>query len=101
MSDEETHDTHILHSAIETVYERPETHGEPEDSFGLIADLWGDFLDIELEDWEVANMFVLMKVARNREGIYHEDNYEDIAGYAENGARLHPRPGLGELFGDQ
>jgi len=108
MSDEETHDTHILHSAIETVYERPETHGEPEDSFETIAEMWNGYFrgngigDPNIRPHDVANLMVLLKVARNSEGHYHEDNYVDIAGYAENGARLHStegEEGLGDLFG--
>ena len=84
-------DTEILAEAAETVYERPDQHGEPEDSFHRIARMWDAYLgpgntSVDAED--VANMMVLLKVARNAEGHYHEDNYVDIAGYAENGARL-------------
>lgn len=80
--------TYILEDAIETVYDRPDKHGEPEDSFAIIAEWWGDYLDIEIEPHEVCDLFILLKVARNKEGVYHEDNPEDIAGYAENYARL-------------
>lgn len=81
-------DTYILDDAIETVYSRPDNHGDPEDSFGTIADLWSGYLDVDVDPADVANLMVLLKVARNREGHYHEDNWVDIAGYAENGARL-------------
>jgi hypothetical protein len=87
-------DTYVLQEAIQTVYERPDTHGKPEDTFTAIAGLWNEFLvaggvrDPNLDGEDVANMMVLLKVARNAEGHYHEDNYTDIAGYAENGARL-------------
>lgn len=93
MSDEP--DTHILHDAMETVYSRPDTHGEPEDSFRTISEMWCGYLrgqgieDPNIRPHDVANMMVLLKVARNAEGHYHEDNYEDIAGYSECGARLH------------
>jgi hypothetical protein len=82
-------DTHILEEAIKTVYDRPDTHGEPEDSFDRIAVMWEAYLDTTVSAADVANLMVLLKVARNAEGHYHEDNYTDIAGYAENGARLH------------
>ena len=85
------HDTHVLEEAIETVFDRPDTHGEPEDSFRTIAGLWNayrGFPEDHITPEDVANMMILMKVARNSEGHYHEDNYVDIAGYAENGARL-------------
>lgn len=81
-------ETYVLDAAKRTVYERPDQHGEPEDSFALIAELWSDYLGIDIEDYEVCDLFILMKVARNQQGVYHEDNPEDIAGYAENYARL-------------
>lgn len=89
-------DTRILGKAAETVYSRPDAHGEPEDSFETIGRLWHDYLyakmgdsgSISVDAEDVANMMILLKVARNAEGHYHEDNYVDIAGYAENGDRL-------------
>lgn len=84
--------TEILDRAEEVVYNRPDTHGAPETSFVKIAGMWNAYLgfpDALLDGEDVANMMVLLKVARNSEGQYHEDNYVDIAGYAENGARLH------------
>jgi hypothetical protein len=95
MDEPDSTDTRVLEDAIETVYDRPSTHGEPEDSFAAIAGLWNEYLraggirDPNVQPEDVANMMVLLKVARNAEGHYHEDNYVDIAGYAENGARLH------------
>lgn len=92
-------DTEILDKAAETVYDRPDTHGEPEDSFATIAEMWNGYLrsedhfDPNVTPTDVANMMILLKVARNSEGHYHEDNYTDIAGYAENGARLHDELG--------
>jgi hypothetical protein len=90
-------ETYILDKAAETVYGRPDKHGDPEDSFEAIARLWHDYLfakqdkeysSVTLEPSDVANMMILLKVARNAEGHYHEDNWVDIAGYSENGARL-------------
>lgn len=81
-------DTHILDEAKETVYSRPEKHGEPEDSFGEIADGWSWYLGVDVSETDVAKMFVIMKVARSKNGHYDEDNPRDIAGYAENWARL-------------
>lgn len=81
-------DTYILDEAAETVYDRPDQHGDPEDSFAKIAGLWSSYLDTEIEDYEVADLMILLKMARSSEGVYHEDNYVDAAGYAENAARL-------------
>lgn len=92
--------THILEQAMKIVYDRPNQHGEPEDSFQTIAEKWTAHIkanlrnsgidpeDFELKPADVANMMIDLKTSRNAEGIYHEDNWVDIAGYAENGARL-------------
>ena len=87
----ETRHTFVLDDAKEVVYSRPEKHGEPEDSFGSIAGFWNAYLNYDemLDAEDVANMMMLVKIARNKEGHYRNDNYRDIAGYAENGARLY------------
>ena len=85
------HDNYILSQAEEVVYDRPDTHGEAEDSFGKIAGLWNAYLgfpDELLDAEDVANLMILLKVSRNKTGHYHKDNYVDIAGYSENAARL-------------
>lgn len=74
--------------------ERQGTYGNAEDSFQIISDLWGvylsaaqnNFIDIQPED--VANMMILMKVARNSSGVYKEDNWIDICGYAALGGEI-------------
>jgi len=86
-------ETHVLEDAIETVYDRPDTHGKPEDSFDAIAAIWNGYLRAngfreELDAVDVSCMMVGMKMARIVTGHYHDDNWVDIAGYAENGARL-------------
>lgn len=80
-----------LAGAVEAIYERTERYGEPEDSFDRISELWSGYLDESVDAKDVANMMILLKVARNAEGYYHGDNYDDIAGYAENGKRLHEK----------
>lgn len=80
--------TEILDQAAETVYNRPDQHGEPEDTFESIARFWSDYLEVNISETDVTKMFILMKVARSKEGHYDEDNPEDVAGYAENWARL-------------
>jgi hypothetical protein len=75
--------------AAHAVYERNATHGTPENTFGKIAALWSAYLDVDVEDHEVAEMMILMKVARSREGsVFHRDNYTDMCGYAELGCDL-------------
>lgn len=85
-------ETYALGDAYETVYDRPDTHGQPEDSFARIAGMWRAYLmgkeTDELDAVDVSNMMSLLKIARSAEGHYHQDNWVDLAGYAENSARL-------------
>ena len=64
--------------------DRQDTHGRPEDSFGAIADLWMAYLGTgqEIDPVDVANMMVLLKIARAKENPKHRDNWVDMAGYA-------------------
>lgn len=90
----EEQETKILDDAIQAVYGRTDIYGKPEDTFQTIAELWNGFLrgtgipDPNIDCEDVANMMILLKVARSAEGHYHKDNWIDIAGYAENAARL-------------
>lgn len=65
--------------------------GDPENSFGVIAELWDTYLEHRMvqkdseghiTDHDVAMMMLLLKVGRIITGRYHEDNYIDLAGYA-------------------
>jgi len=63
--------------------QREEDYGTPEDSFQDIADLWTSYVGLyEFSPCDVANMLILMKIARSRNGFKHADNWIDIAGYA-------------------
>lgn len=75
----------ILEAAEKCVcHDRQDTHGRPEDSFGAIADLWTAYLDIgrEITPVDVAQMMILLKVARAKGNQKHQDNRIDVAGYA-------------------
>jgi hypothetical protein len=67
--------------------ERVDQYGQPEKSFGTIAELWSDYLSasfdrsLDIGGIDVALMMVLLKVARSIESS-KLDNYIDIAGYA-------------------
>jgi len=56
-------------------------YGTPAESFGRIANLWSDYLGIEVTPPDVANLMILLKVSRAKQG-FHRDSYVDIAGYA-------------------
>lgn len=80
--------TDILHEAARIVAgDRNTTHGEKERSFTLIADLWNAYLEGRRE-WspirpvDVAQMMVLLKVARSIQGTMQRDHFLDMAGYA-------------------
>ena len=68
--------------------ERAGTYGKAEDSFKIIASLWSAYLAIDVSATDVANLMILMKVARNSSGVYKEDNWIDICGYAALGGEI-------------
>ena len=88
----------ILDAAAEIVTkDREEQYGAPEDNFGLIAELWGDYLSyvglsfggrVVVRPETVANMMILMKIARSATGKPKVDNWVDIAGYAACGGEI-------------
>lgn len=67
---------------------RESQYGAPENSFNNIARLWSVYLGCDLESSDVANLMVLMKVARNMNGVYKADNWVDMAGYSALGGEL-------------
>ena len=79
----------ILDSAKSIINgEREGTYGKAEDSFRTIADLWSGYLGMNISSTDVANLMILMKVARNSTGVYKEDIWIDICGYAALGGEI-------------
>lgn len=80
----------ILNDAIQAVCsDRCQMYGEPEDNFGVIAELWNAYIhaktghDVDLTPQEVGDMMILFKVGRSATArVPHRDTYVDIAGYA-------------------
>ena len=78
--------------------DREGQYGAPEDNFALIARLWEDYLrascvgpgsDVSVGSDDVANMMVLLKVARAGTALHPKaDNWVDIAGYAACAAEI-------------
>ena len=66
---------------------REEAYGKPEDNFAAIAALWSDYLGAEIGACDVANMMILLKVARMG-GKGTSDCYVDICGYAAIGNEM-------------
>ena len=75
--------TEILDAARQAItVDRAATHGEAENTFGLIAAYWSAHLDCEVTAGDVAQLMVLFKVARMKANPGHADNYVDAVGYA-------------------
>lgn len=73
--------------------EREEHYGSPEDNFGTIAELWTAYLKrtsptVYITTADVANLMILLKVARLASDYSHEDSWVDIAGYAACGSEI-------------
>jgi len=68
--------------------DREGTYGKPEDCFSIIAKMWTVYLGIGVTAEDVANMMILLKVARNSNGVYKSDNWIDICGYAALGGEI-------------
>lgn len=65
--------------------DRQNSYGKPEDNFRRIAAFWSSYLGVPVENHDVANMMILMKVARLMQTPGHKDSWVDIAGYAACG----------------
>lgn len=81
----------ILKTAAEYVTrDRAATHGDAEDNFNLIAELWSAYLKPEahITATDVAVMMVLLKAARIASNDSNADNWIDIAGYAACGGEI-------------
>ena len=76
--------------------QREEDYGTPEDSFGLIAELWTPVIkscvtegaDVCVQPETVALMMALLKVARLIKSPEHLDSWVDLAGYAACGGEI-------------
>lgn len=85
----------ILDAAIQCVcHDRQDQHGAPENVFATIADMWHAYLHHqhgytgELTPRDVAQMMVLLKVARSIGNPANADHYVDAAGYSALAAEL-------------
>ena len=79
----------ICEKALRTINgERQDQYGNPEDTFFRIACLWSSYLGREIEGSDVANMMILLKMAREKGGKGKQDNYVDLIGYAALAARM-------------
>lgn len=88
----------ILDDARKAVTTKAEQHGDTEASFLMMADLWSTYVNhvsiikggIELDAGDVAQMMVMLKIARSAYG-HGRDNYVDAAGYTALAAMVRPK----------
>ena len=79
----------ICEEALRTINgERQDQYGNPEDTFTLIASFWSGYLNTLIEPHEVADMMILLKLAREKGGKGKKDNSVDLIGYAALGASM-------------
>ena len=83
-------DSALAFDAIATMKgDRQRTHGDPQDTLARIAQMWTGYLGKDIHPHEVAQMMVLVKIARSRHA-YDRDHYLDAVAYtllAESGNR--------------
>lgn len=68
--------------------QREQDYGSPEDSFGMIAELWTAYAGYSFNSYDVAVMMALLKVARLSNSPNHMDSWVDLAGYAACGGEI-------------
>lgn len=73
--------------------QREQDYGSPESNFGIIANLWSDYLDAEVTALDVSMMMCLLKIARIKNGGGTGDSFVDLAGYAACGGEIHGKEG--------
>ena len=68
--------------------DRNVTHGEPEETFGLIAAYWSAHLDHPVSAADVAAMMTLFKLARLKANPTNPENWVDGCGYLACGGEI-------------
>ncbi|WP_228794713.1 DUF6378 domain-containing protein [Nocardia cyriacigeorgica] len=83
----------ILEEAQRLIHgERNQNYGHPRENFSEIAALFSGYLGKEITDIDVANLMILVKIARVKGTGYHRDSFTDIAGYAGCVERIYEEP---------
>ena len=68
--------------------DRASDHGNMEDNFQMIANLWATYLNVDVAAHDVGAMMALLKVARIKSNPKHPDNWVDGAGYMACGGEI-------------
>lgn len=79
----------ILEEAARIVtQDRNVTHGEPEETFALIATYWSSHLGIPVTETDVAVLMTLFKLARLKANPTNPENWVDGCGYLACGGEI-------------
>lgn len=82
--------SNVLRDAETIIHgDREKTYGSPGKNLRKIADLWTAYLARDIGAEDVANMMILLKVARLINTPDHRDSLIDICGYAALIERVH------------
>ena len=82
-------DAELAYEATGTISDRSDTHGNAAYTLSVVAAMWSGYLGRNIRPTEVAQMMLLVKIARAKHG-YDRDHYVDQIGYtliAESMAR--------------
>lgn len=96
----------VLDAAAKAVLQdRNASYGSPESNFQDIADVWNWFLSDKIapgtiEKMDVANMMILMKMARLKYNPNHRDSKVDVAGYAACAAECETKSSIQTTKGE-
>jgi hypothetical protein len=73
----------ILEKAIAVIEERAETHGDYQENFQHISEVWSAYLQYDIAPAQVGIMMALLKFARDQCSPEHEpEHLLDAVGYA-------------------
>ena len=71
----------FLTEAKAIIQDRGQDYGHPSDNMSRTAALWSSYLEMPINDYQVAGIMVLVKLARTMESS-KVDTYIDLCGYA-------------------
>ena len=77
-----------LNEARATIQDRGLDYGHPSDNMQRTASLWSAYLEMPINDYQVAMCLALVKIARSME-TPKSDTYIDLAAYVAIAGQLH------------
>jgi hypothetical protein len=72
----------VLKTALDVIEQREQQHGTKRAVFDATRRLWSAYLGIPVTAEQVAQMMVLLKIARSQNGSFNPDDHIDAVGYA-------------------